>query len=242
MPSMPRETQLTLVLCAGACIAGWFMPEYFYWTGADQSRSAPVVGSHGVLLVVLSLVAMACILMWHWNSQGEGETLSTSQALKQVNIRHLIVLTAMAACFIAFCLHEELRLLAASTALMPIGVALWIAFTEPPLRGQILAMLVCQFGPFWWLVRVFEELNGMDLSSALMVPLLPAIVPAELLARLIDVSRSSLGATASMLITLQIAVGVWLIRGGRKRALAYSLFLTTCSIASSFVLNALFRI
>ena len=247
---MPRETQLTILIGVIVTIIGYFVPEYYDWSGADQSRAAPIVGVHAALLAVMTVIALGGIYVWHRRTKIDAGENRTSDPHLQVSIRQIVILTALVACFTAgitgvSAMGEEYQrfgagLLSASAAFATL-LAVLVAILKPLLRLQILGMLACQFGPFLWVGRTIAGSGNVAASFAMGFPVLPALIPAHILSSFISNSRSAQLAIAGTIAIGQIAVGLWLIESGHKRALAYSILLASCSIAGSFIVNALMR-
>jgi len=52
------------VLPVAGIVAGWFMPEFYDWTGADQSRPAPVVGWIALAIAAANLLLWGILFWW----------------------------------------------------------------------------------------------------------------------------------------------------------------------------------
>ena len=67
----PKETAfvrwLTRTVVLLVVAAGWLMPEFYDWTGADQSRPAPIVGWIGLGILVADAFVVAMLVWLHFN-------------------------------------------------------------------------------------------------------------------------------------------------------------------------------
>ena len=186
---MPRETQLTILIGVFATLVGYFIPEYYDWTGADQSRAAPIVGVHAALLAAMTAIALGGIYAWDRRSKIDADQERTSDPHLQVSIRQIVILTALVACFTAGitgvgAMGEEYQrigagLLSASAAFATL-LAVLVAILKPLLRLQILGMLACQFGPFFWVCRTIGGSGNGAANFVMGVPVLPALIPAHI--------------------------------------------------------------
>jgi hypothetical protein len=214
-------------------VVGLSIPAFYEWTGSDQSRPSPLIHQTGAGLILLAVTAMS-LLPW-LPIQHDPPPIERRGKI-QFKIRTILVTTAaVAACLAVF---RETPLIAASgclyAAVLCYVVRLWILCR--PLGWQVSALLACMYFPFAWVVS-FDEL----LNFVAGIPGLPAFFLTLLFGSLLLQHTQNLTWLSMLLASAELVLGVWMIRLGPRRTIAYLLFVLITSIFGSFVLNALTR-
>lgn len=229
-----RASTLLIGLMLIGGISGWLIPDFYDWTGADQSRPTPLMWQVplGVALVgLLVCAALPWLPVIGWSEELPRRRL-------QFQLPTLLLVTAAVAVAIAAGTKYPLAVANACCALAVLA-ALWLALRQRPRRLPIAALLGCLFMPFVWLLG-HRDLTQF-LPVLLMLPGLPNILPAAFVGQLLGWNLHEGGWISSVITATQIAVGLGLIRLGTKRAVAYLLFSLLSSLMSSLILNALLR-
>ncbi len=92
------DTWLGPLIGLMAATLGWIVPEFYDWTGADQSRPAPIVNVIALAMLVSVLVLNATLLWLHYS---ERWPQSGNPTPIRFGTQHLLSLTAISACLIA---------------------------------------------------------------------------------------------------------------------------------------------
>lgn len=258
-----RETQPSPVwqyasygLAIAFALAGWFIPEFYDWTGADQSRPAPVIGWIALAITAGDLLAIAGLLIWHVNYQSKRKSIHPAAvvfsdqgttATNQFTIRHLLAFSAIIAALLTLSRWISPTATAVIVFASVVAWAIVIAKRNRGARWWIALVVGSQFLPFLWVVRgAMESILGLRSSNAVLslVPMvlsLPSMFPFGFVSLFLplDIRTNQwffIGCSA-----LSLAIGVWLSCRGPKRTLAFGLIVGTCSLFGSFILNALMR-
>ncbi|WP_144054752.1 hypothetical protein [Rhodopirellula europaea] len=94
------------------------------------------------------------------------------------------------------------------------------------------ALLACMILPYAWVVR-HEELDRILPALISMFPGMPTFYPAAIVGGWFGQPFHDSGWIAMLLTTAELAVGIWLIRLGPKRTIAFSLLaMLTAAIGS----------
>jgi hypothetical protein len=229
---------LGIGLAITVLVAGWLVPEFYDWTGADQSRPAPVVPWIAAAIVATDLLVILALLGLHWADQGEEAT--ASRRPWQFSFRELLVLTTLAAVLLGVgsgvSPYLAVMLVFGCTAVW----AVWVAIRGPAARWWIALTAWSQFAPYVWVVRKLDS-SGDVSTFVQMFPGLPSLVPWGFLGALFGGHPQDGWWFLILFTAATLSAGVWVSGLGPKRALAFGLVTATCSIFGSFILNALMR-
>lgn len=242
-------------LAVTLALAGWFVPAFYDWTGADQSRWVPVIGWVALAIAVFDLLAIAALFGWHRQvesytqqrpSSKRTALASDSTGRRQFGIRHLLGLSTLVALLITLGRLISPTLVA---GLIWFGVVAWgIAVAwRVPRSGWWTGWLVwIQYSPYFWLLGapnwfavVLSPLEVFEVLGSTIG--LPTFFPGAFVGSILS---SDIRYTPWVFIlssALSLALGIWLGPERPKRQLALGLILGTCSLFGSFILNALMR-
>ena len=92
--------------------------------------------------------------------------------------------------------------------------------------------------PYAWLVT-YDELEIILEGIPVLFAAMPTFLPGLWLGSLASVERQDGPWVAYLLTATEILIGLWIIRLGPKRTLAYLLFVLQLSLISSLVFHAL---
>ncbi len=224
-----------IALTLTSAICGWFVPAFYDWTGADQSRPSPLMWQ--VPLAITSGALLFSITLPWIPIKGWAKVEGSGQS--QFKLRSVMLLMSGVAIAIAigkwfpavlaiFCL--TLALLATIRA----------AILYPERRFAIVAMFACMILPFAWVLG-YRELDNLLPSIVWMSVGLPGFFLSLLINSFIGTSPHESYWLAMLITATQIGIGLWVIRIGPKLAIAYILFMMFSSLMGSLVLNALVR-
>ncbi|MCR9211811.1 MAG: hypothetical protein NXI28_26620, partial [bacterium] len=96
-------------------------------------------------------------------------------------------------------------------------------FGFPNVRLPAIALLACMMLPYAWVVR-YEELDRILPALISMFPGMPTFYPAAIVGGLLGQPFHDSGWIAMLLTAAELTVGIWLIRLGPKRAIAFTPF------------------
>lgn len=119
-----------------------------------------------------------------------------------------IVCAATFACFVAFCVRN------------------------PEHRMASTALLACMILPFAWIVG-YDELDRLLAALAVMIAGMPAFLPAAFLSQMFGQHFQESQWLAFLLNAFELAIGIWMIRLGPKRTIAYLLLVMLVSAVGS---------
>jgi hypothetical protein len=117
-------------------------------------------------------------------------------------------------------------------------VRFWILYRH--YRWQTAALLACMCLPFVWIIA-YDELDNLLPAILWMASGLPAFFPACLIGSLIGQNSHDVMWLSVLLTGAEIVIGIWIIRLGPRRTIAYLVFVLLMSTFGSIGLNALVR-
>lgn len=232
----------SLGILGGAALIGFFIPAYYDWSGADQSRPSPWIPAAIGTLFAFSLLVSLGLLWGHskglvWLSASEqrlrlkrpwdGFTMACvalviAVALAALKLASFAVIWSFIAllCVLAWCVYH--------------------AWLYPRLRWPMLALVFgCGLSFLWILVGKYSQ-DGNP-GVLLFLPGAPMLLPAGYTGMLLGVNLHEVVWLANIYMALVYALGVGLMHIGQKRAIAFTLFMIVISIASSFGFHAMIR-
>ena len=213
---------------AASLIVGWFIPRFYIWTDSDQSRPSPLLW-----LVPLgsAIVSMAFCAVLPWLPIANQTFNKTSPPRLLFSIRTLLLITAVVA--VAIVLLAKFPLLVSGT--VSAGTFMYlIAFGvyNPQHRMAVCALVASMNFPYIWIVG-YNELGRILQDLLVIFAGLPAFIPAVLLGRLVNQNMHDGLWLALLLTALEIVIGIWMIRLGPKRTIAYLLLVLHLSALGS---------
>lgn len=240
--SQSAALAVSLVVCLSASVIGIFLPAYYDWSGADQSRPSPWIPFAFAVLGVV--VALSCLVLglrhFYWR-------IPSAAAIKNgwyplvFAVGVVGVLSALQANAIQ---SSGLRTLVLILSFIAWGVVViwgcYQAYQHARLRWALAALLVSCYGPLLWIVVG----KYSQYTSLLAIPFLvgaPLLVPTGFLGMVLGVNLQELMWLANGLTTIAIAVGLAFMHLGEKRALGYTLLLLVISAAGSMAFHSLIR-
>lgn len=231
-----RRLPIFPLLIAVSFSVGWYIPAYYDWTGSDQSRPSPLIGQTALGLIVGGIIVCAS-LPW----------LPLSTALPDADpairirfkLRTLLLMTAAAAVVIAALMKFPMVVSGGLCAIAFCHVVrFWILHRH--YRRQTTALAACMCLPYVWIFS-YDEIDNILPAILWIASGLPAFFPACLIGVLIGQNPNDVMWLSVLLTGAEIVIGVWLIRLGPRRTIAYLLFVMLMSTFGSFGLNALVR-
>ena len=238
MASSKQLSKLVIfpLLIVVSLVAGLIIPAFYDWTGSEQSRPSPLINQTAVGLILCGLIV--CLAL-PWLPISDDSPAIRPGARLQFKIRTAMVMMAAVAAVIV-----ALREIPMVVGVAAYGIAccyvvrFWILFR--PYRWQTLALGACMYLPFAWIVP-YDELANLLPAILWMASGLPAFFPTMLVGSVVRQQHQELMWLPTLVTSLELVTGVWMIRLGPRRAIAYCLFALISSIFGSFVLNALVR-
>lgn len=213
-------------------MVGCLVPAFYDWSGADQSRSPPVIGF--TALGLLAAGAVLCLLL-PWLPIAEK---ADDQAVKfqgRFSIRLLVILTSALALWLALLMQFPLPISVLGYVVI-LGLVIWFGIRSPQFRWHSAAFLATLYLPFTWIAS-----KGL-LFASLAAAGLPGLLPTLFLG--VFSGNSSLNHSQWLPLLLTscfLMVGFFVIRLGSRPTIALLVVTLLASTFGSFVLNALIR-
>ena len=232
---------LNVGLIAMACIAGATMKEFYDWTGADQSRPAPVVGWIALGILAADCAIIAALLRTHYQSRVPNTSDESTSSSWRFSIRHIGIATTILAVLLIVG-RSSLRdivfqILFGAVACVGLGLAIWF----PKVRLSLATLVACQSLPYIWLLRGESGTPSNIFSFLAILSVFPSFFPSIFVSMAFRQHFEQFVWFSTLLTSIQFALGIWLSFRGAKQACAYCLLLATLSIFGSFVFHALMR-
>ena len=228
-----RISTFSLFIVA-SLLVGWFIPRFYIWTDSDQSRPSPLLWQVPLGSFVVS---MAFCVVLPWLPIANQTSNKTSQQRLLFSIRTLLLITAMVA--VAIVLLAKFPLLV--SGIVTAGAFMYlIAFclSNPQHRLEASALVASMNFPYVWIVG-YDDPGRILPNLLVMFAGLPAFLPAALLGRLFNQNMHNAFWLALLLTALEMVIGIWMIRLGPKRTIAYLLLVLHVSALGSLGFHAL---
>lgn len=230
LPIFPLLITLSLLV-------GWFVPAFYDWTGSDQSRPSPLILPTALGLILCGIVA--CLAL-PWLPIATDPPTNDLVDKAQFKLRTILVITSFVAVIIASL--RTMPMLAVSGVLYGLALCWVVRFglLHHQFRWPVVSLLACAYFPYVWIVS-FGSTSNFQPELLWMASGLPAFLPTILFSGLVEQHPQDLGWLSILMVSIELVIGVWIIRLGPKRSIAYFVFLLITSILGSAALNALVR-
>jgi heme A synthase len=221
---------------AVSLLVGWLIPGFYAWTDSDQSRPSPLLWK---VPLSSAIGSVAFCLALPWLPITIKPSYDTARLQMRFSLRTLLMLTTGVA--VAIVLLAKFPL-AVSGIVCGGAFAHLIAFCvrNPQHRMASAALLACMALPYAWVVG-YKELGRILPDLAVMFAGMPAFVPAALIGRLFEQNMHDTPWLAFLLTALELVIGIWMIRLGLKRTIAYLLLVMQLSVLGSLFFYMLVR-
>ena len=213
---------------AASLLVGWFIPRFYIWTDSDQSRPSPLLWQVPLGSIIVS---MAFCVVLPWLPIANQTSNKPSQQRLLYSIRTLLLITAMVA--VAIVLLAKFPLLV--SGIVTAGAFMYlIAFcvSNPQHRLAASALVASMNLPYVWIIG-YDDLGRILPNLLVMFAGLPAFLPAAWLGRLFSQNMHDAFWLALLLTALEMVIGIWMIRLGPKRTIAYFLLVFHVSALGS---------
>jgi hypothetical protein len=215
-------------------VVGWSVPAFYDWTGSNQSRSSPVILLAAAGLLLLAIVGCAALPWW---PIADDRPLAFRDRKFQFSIRAMLVTTAVVAVLLVV---GKLMPTVVGGGLYAISGAIAVRYCIlfPQVRWQVAALVACMYFPFAWVLTW----PGPSMDCLFFCSGLPALLPTMLIGNAFGQYLHHSVWLLLLLSGAELVLGLWIIRWGPRRTIAYLLLVLLISTFGSFVLNALARI
>lgn len=198
----------------------------------EPAVAIAVAGSLGA-----AVISAAFCFALPWLPITSDESKEVPRTRMRFGLRTLLLITAGVA--VAFPLLAKFPV-AVTWIVCASTFAYFIAFfvRNPQHRMAAATLLACMALPFVWVIN-YKELDRILPHLALMFAGMPAFVPAALIGRMFGQNMHATPWLGFLLTAVELAIGIWLIRLGPKRTIAYLLLVMNVSILGSLVFHML---
>ncbi|MGB7325341.1 MAG: hypothetical protein WBD31_10760 [Rubripirellula sp.] len=214
-PIFPQVMSLFIVV---SLLVGWSIPGFYAWTDSDQSRPSPLLWK----VPLWSAIAFAVfVVALPWLPITSNSLNDAPRSRMRFSVRALLMITAGVA--VATALFAKFPLV--SSAIVCAGAytfSTWFCVRNPQHRMAASALIACLILPYAWVVG-YEELDRILPTLAVMIAGMPAFLPAALLSQMFGQYFQESQWLAFLLTAVELLIGIWMIRLGPKRTIAYLL-------------------
>lgn len=213
---------------AVSLLVGWSIPGFYAWTDSDQSRPSSLLWKVPLWSAIAST---ACCMALPWLPIKSKSAYDAPQSPMRFSVRTLLMITAGVA--VAIPLLAKFPLVVSEVACAG-AFAYSIAFcvSNPKHRMAGSALVACMILPYAWVVG-YDELDRILPDLAVMIAGMPAFIPAALLSQLFGQHFLESQWLMFLLTALELVVGIWMLRLGLKRTIAYLLLILQVSTLGS---------
>jgi len=230
MPKLVQHssTMAFIALIGLSLIVGWCMPNFYEWTGSDQSRPSPLLWQVPIGAGV-AVLAFSCILPWLPLARANSQTRSQGQW--RFGLRSLLLLTMVIA--VAILLFGKFPTIAGGMICMVVMANLIrVAINNTRLCLPAIALLSCMMLPYAWVIH-YDERDRVLSHFFLWTASWPTFFPAAYLSGMLGQDFRESPWISMLLTAIELGVGTWLIGLGPRRTIAFSLFaLLTAAMGS----------
>ncbi|TWU46564.1 hypothetical protein [Rubripirellula reticaptiva] len=225
---LTSRTPIFPLYIAASLLIGWFIPGFYAWTDSDQSRPSPLLWKVPLWSAIAS--AAFCIAL-PWLPITSKSANDAPRTPMRFSVRTLLMITAGVA--VAIPLLAKFPIVVSGIACAG-AFAYFIAFCvrNPQHRMAGSALIACMILPYAWVVG-YDELDRILPALVVMIAGMPAFLPAALLSQVFGQHFQESQWLAFLLTALELVIGIWMIRLGPKRTIAYLLLVTLISAVGS---------
>lgn len=217
-----------LILILASPIVGWFIPGFYEWTDSDQSRPSPLLWR---LPLASSIACLAFCMLLPWlpiiRKEVEGELRPTLR----FSLRTLLIFATAVAVAIPMLTKFPILISGTVCAGTYLNVIIF-SVRHPQHRMASAALIACMILPYTWVLG-YGELGRILPVIAMMIGGMPAFIPAAILSRFFGENFHESHWVALLMTSLELLLGLWLIRLGPKRSIAYMLLVLHISVIGS---------
>jgi len=227
-------------LLAGISLAiGFAVPVVYEWTQKPPARSRLPAMEQAALVALLLTVVVCPLVAWLRKPQ---EPTAAGPRKLQFNLRALFAATTVSAILVAAARWLDASWSSALVAAVAAIVVGWSFLRDAGVRSRTGSLVATLFFPFVWVIA-YNVPFGSTSGLAAVIPIGPAILPAELVRAVLDRSLSpdDMLPIAAMIVIGELALGAWLAHRGGKLLIAYLLLVLLFSSLSSLGMHALYR-
>lgn len=228
---------ISLAIICAASVIGFFVPAYYDWTGADQSRPSLWIP---IAMGAFFGLAILCSTFLAWTHlRGENHRVV---ALKRPWDGLCIAAIALAVSIaLSFINQNQAAVILSFIAIaIVLGWDIYHAWLYPRLRWPMLALILGCWMPFLWvLIGKYSQVNTPEVF--LFVAGAPMFLPAGYTGMLMGRNLNELVWLSNMYMALVLGGGAGLMHIGENRALAFTLFVIAVSFASSLGFHSMIR-
>ena len=230
---------LILVLIAGAGLSiGFTVPNAYEWFGVPPSGTRYHLLQRAALVTAL-LASVVALAIGYFLPKQQLKPY-TEQPLT-FRITTLLGATALVAIGVAISRWCEMPVMSIVVVAVAILVLVWASLRSWSAGVRAVALLAAMFLPCIWMVA-FNEPIGRTSDLAVGIPMVPAILPAAVVRRLVDTpSVDDVPKIAAGIVILQLLAGGWLVTRGGKAYIAFLLLSLVFASVNSFVMYVLYR-
>lgn len=229
LPRLP----IFLLLIAVSLFVGWFIPDFYIWTGSDQSRALPVVAY--TALGFTAAVVIICVLL-PWLPIRQDMRGCEDGHRCRFGIRSLLIAVSVIAIMLAGMVRFPT---AVSSGLCGLGFCytVWCGVRDRQYRLPTAALLACMILPYVWILT-YDERSALFPDILWLAAGLAAFLPSVMIGMLVGEHPTEMSWLSMLLTGVEMVAGACLIRLGPKRTIAYLLFVLLTSTTGSFGLHA----
>ena len=225
---MTSKIPIFPLFIAVSLLVGWFIPGFYAWTDSDQSRPSPLLWMVPLSLAIASAAVCLALPWLPITSKSSSDAPRTSM---RFSVRTLLMLTAGVAVAIPLLVNFPLVL----SGIACVGAyAYLISFCvrSPQHRMAASALIGVMILPYAWVVG-YDELDRILPTMAVIIAGMPAFLPAALLSQMIGQHFQESQWLTFLLTAFELLIGIWIIRLGPKRTIAYLLLAMLVSAVGS---------
>jgi len=230
---MPLKYNLLVFILCGfigaSLLVGWFIPAFYAWTDSDQSRPSPMLWQ---VPLVLAIGAAAFSSALPWLPFAKGNRSAELRVPTRFSLWTLLLTTTGT----AFMTAVLIRLPLIGGGLVTVGMLAWFVrfwLRHPQHRLAASALVACMILPYAWVAG--HRHGALFPMFITLCGALPTFFPAVWISHLLGVFFPDSPGIAFLLTAVEFAAGLWLIRLGPKRTIAYLLLVGLVSATGSLM-------
>lgn len=212
---------------AVSLFVGWFIPGFYAWTDSDQSRPSSLLWKVPLWSAIAS--ATFCMVL-PWLPIASQSSNDAPRTPMRFSVRTWLMITAAA---VAITLLAKFPLvLSGITSVGAFAYFIVFCVRNPQHRMAGSALSACMILPYAWVVG-YDELDRILPMLAVTLAGMPGFLPAAMISQLFGQYFQELQWLAFLLTAMELVIGIWMIRLGPKRTIAYLLLVMLISAVGS---------
>jgi len=222
------STLIFVGFIAASLLVGWLIPAFYAWTDSDQSRPSPLLWQLPLTTAILAFVF--CVAL-PWLPISSDHTNAEPRASVRYRFHSLLLIATGVAIMIA--VPAKFPLVGAgivTVGMVAYFIQFWLRYPQHRLAAS--SLIACMILPYAWIVA-YKHFGQIFQTVMALIGIFPTFYPANWICYFAGIPFRESPGLGFLLTALELVGGLWLIRLGPKRTIAYLLLVVLVSAMGS---------